>query len=261
MDRLPPRRREEVGRYSQEHLAIVPSDGSAAPTLVKAALDLDRGVSAPSLERRRQIDHLTGDRRHVRLRRANPDQRRQRRAALRKARRPGTAPSCRRMRRSHFRRRHQTQRNVRLRKRRTPPAHASERRADGRDRMGQNRRGQLQEQGRHRSPRPADLPGRLRSTAPRFRFLLRIHGGPNGQDAHSLSVEAPVVRRQRLRRAARELSRQRRPRLASIQKAISADWGHYEVEDLRSRRRSRHQNGRRRSRQAWASAAGATAAS
>jgi dipeptidyl aminopeptidase/acylaminoacyl peptidase len=34
--------------YSQEHLAIVPSDGSTKPTLVKAALDLDRGVSAPS---------------------------------------------------------------------------------------------------------------------------------------------------------------------------------------------------------------------
>ncbi len=33
-------------------------------------------------------------------------------------------------------------------------------------------------------------------------LLLRIHGGPNGQDAHSFSIEAPVVRRQRIRGAA-----------------------------------------------------------
>jgi dipeptidyl aminopeptidase/acylaminoacyl peptidase len=35
------------GAYSQEHLAIVPADGSAQPTLVKSALALDRGISNP----------------------------------------------------------------------------------------------------------------------------------------------------------------------------------------------------------------------
>ena len=35
------------GAYSQEKLAIVASDGSSAPTLVKSAADLDRGVSNP----------------------------------------------------------------------------------------------------------------------------------------------------------------------------------------------------------------------
>ena len=43
-------------------------------------------------------------------------------------------------------------------------------------------------------------------------MLLRIHGGPNGQDQHSVRVRAPVVRRQRLRGARGELPRQRRPR-------------------------------------------------
>ena len=34
-------------------------------------------------------------------------------------------------------------------------------------------------------------------------LLLRIHGGPKGQDAHLFSIEAPVVRGPRLRGAAR----------------------------------------------------------
>ena len=40
-------------------------------------------------------------------------------------------------------------------------------------------------------------------------MLLRIHGGPNGQDQHSFSIRAAVVRRERLRGAGGELSRQR----------------------------------------------------
>src|SRR5205807_1703770 len=36
------------GAYGQEHLAIAPSDGSAKPTLVKSAMDLDRGISSPN---------------------------------------------------------------------------------------------------------------------------------------------------------------------------------------------------------------------
>ncbi|HJZ68441.1 MAG TPA: S9 family peptidase [Blastocatellia bacterium] len=36
---------KKYGAYSMEHLAFVPSDGSAAPTRVKATEDLDRGVS------------------------------------------------------------------------------------------------------------------------------------------------------------------------------------------------------------------------
>jgi dipeptidyl aminopeptidase/acylaminoacyl peptidase len=37
----------KYGAYSMEHLALVASDGSSAPTRVKAADDLDRGVSSP----------------------------------------------------------------------------------------------------------------------------------------------------------------------------------------------------------------------
>ncbi len=38
---------KKYGAYSMEHLALVPADGSSAPTRLKAAEDLDRGVSSP----------------------------------------------------------------------------------------------------------------------------------------------------------------------------------------------------------------------
>jgi dipeptidyl aminopeptidase/acylaminoacyl peptidase len=38
---------KKYGAYSMDHLALVASDGSSAPTRVKAAEDLDRGVSLP----------------------------------------------------------------------------------------------------------------------------------------------------------------------------------------------------------------------
>ena len=38
---------KKYGAYSMDHLALVPSDGSSAPTRLKAAEDLDRGVSSP----------------------------------------------------------------------------------------------------------------------------------------------------------------------------------------------------------------------
>ncbi len=62
-------------------------------------------------------------------------------------------------------------------------------------------------------------------------LLLRIHGGPNGQDAHSFSVERQwfaangyAVLAVNYRGSAGRGQRYSR--------AIFADWGHYEVEDL-----------------------------
>ena len=43
---------KKYGAYGMERLAVVASDGSGKPTLVKAAADLDRGVSAPAFHRR-----------------------------------------------------------------------------------------------------------------------------------------------------------------------------------------------------------------
>ncbi|HEV2616457.1 MAG TPA: S9 family peptidase [Candidatus Acidoferrales bacterium] len=62
-------------------------------------------------------------------------------------------------------------------------------------------------------------------------LLLRIHGGPNGQDAHSFTFERQIF-------AANGYAvlnvnyRGSSGRGQKFQRAIFADWGHYEVEDL-----------------------------
>ena len=72
----------------------------------------------------------------------------------------------------------------------------------------------------------------------RYPTMLWIHGGPNGQDDHSLELSAldrlplraAVLRDPRLRGAGGQLSRRLRPRRPMP--AIAGDWGHKEVEDL-----------------------------
>jgi dipeptidyl aminopeptidase/acylaminoacyl peptidase len=64
-------------------------------------------------------------------------------------------------------------------------------------------------------------------------LLLRIHGGPNGQDAHNFSMERQIF-------AANGYAvlnvnyRGSSGRGQAFQRAIAADWGHYEVEDLKA---------------------------
>ncbi|MBV8632045.1 MAG: S9 family peptidase [Silvibacterium sp.] len=65
----------------------------------------------------------------------------------------------------------------------------------------------------------------------KYPMLLRIHGGPNGQDAHSFTIERQLF-------AARGFAvlnvncRGSAGRGHDYQQAIFADWGHHEVEDL-----------------------------
>jgi dipeptidyl aminopeptidase/acylaminoacyl peptidase len=64
-------------------------------------------------------------------------------------------------------------------------------------------------------------------------LLLRIHGGPNGQDAHNFSMERQIF-------AANGYAvlnvnyRGSSGRGQAFQRAIAADWGHYEVDDLKA---------------------------
>jgi dipeptidyl aminopeptidase/acylaminoacyl peptidase len=63
---------KKYGAYSMEHLALVPADGSSAPTRLKAAEDLDRGVSSPRFsEDGKSIRFLVTDDRSVYPARAN----------------------------------------------------------------------------------------------------------------------------------------------------------------------------------------------
>src|SRR5204863_9321545 len=71
------------------------------------------------------------------------------------------------------------------------------------------------------------------TTGTKVPLLLRIHGGPNGQDAHSFAAEPQwfaangyAVLRVNYRGSA--------GRGQKYSRAIWADWGHYEVEDLQA---------------------------
>jgi dipeptidyl aminopeptidase/acylaminoacyl peptidase len=62
-------------------------------------------------------------------------------------------------------------------------------------------------------------------------FLLRIHGGPNGQDAHSFSSERQFFAAHGYAVMAVNY-RGSAGRGQKFSRSIAADWGHYEVEDL-----------------------------
>ena len=62
-------------------------------------------------------------------------------------------------------------------------------------------------------------------------LLLRIHGGPNGQDAHSFSTERQFFAAHGYAVLAVNY-RGSSGRGQKFSRAIAADWGHYEVDDL-----------------------------
>ena len=62
-------------------------------------------------------------------------------------------------------------------------------------------------------------------------FLLRIHGGPNGQDQHSFAAERQLFAANGYAVLAVNY-RGSSGRGAKFSRSIWADWGHYEVEDL-----------------------------
>ena len=64
-------------------------------------------------------------------------------------------------------------------------------------------------------------------------LLLRIHGGPNGQDQHSFSIERQVFAASGYAVLAVNY-RGSSGRGQKFSRSIFADWGHYEVEDLQA---------------------------
>lgn len=67
----------------------------------------------------------------------------------------------------------------------------------------------------------------------RVPLLLRIHGGPNGQDQHSFSMERQFFAANRYAVLAVNY-RGSSGRGMKYSRSIFADWGHYEVEDLQA---------------------------
>ncbi len=219
--------------YTQEHLAIVPADGSAQAALVKSAMDLDRGVNNPrwSDDGKGIFATVTDDMSvygsyfpiaggAARPVVAKPIVLGQRHSAGNCAAVITSGPNGDSSHNEIWaldqgKLRQLTHKNDAL--------------------MAEIEWGKTEEV-RFKSKDGTEVHGLLTypvgyKPGSRVPLLLRIHGGPKGQDAHTLSIEAQwfaangyAVLRMNYRGSD--------GRGSKYQKAIAADWGHYEVEDL-----------------------------
>jgi dipeptidyl aminopeptidase/acylaminoacyl peptidase len=218
------------GAYNMDHLMFVPADGSAAPTRVKAVEDLDRGVSGLRFDLSTQslIATVTDDRSVYPISIS--------RNTVKRLLDSPIVVSSLSMAAGH---------TVLLSGNDKKPTeiYAME---------GKNLRqithqndelmGTLQiaetEDVRFKSKDATEVHGLL--TYPvnyvkgtKVPFLLRIHGGPNGQDQHSFSVERQVFAANGYAVLAVNY-RGSAGRGQKYSRSIFADWGHYEVEDLQA---------------------------
>jgi dipeptidyl aminopeptidase/acylaminoacyl peptidase len=216
--------------YGMERLALVASDGSAAPSLMKAAADLDRGVSAPRFSPDgSSLVFLVADDRSV-----YPARARLAGGAVERlmeppvvVSNPSVAGAC----------------SVVLGGGDSRPQeiYAWEKGAlrqlthQNDALMAELEIAPTEEVG-FRSKDGIEVHGLLTkpvgyTAGARYPLLLRIHGGPNGQDQHSFSTEKQILAAAGYAILAVNY-RGSSGRGQKFSRAIAADWGHLEVEDL-----------------------------
>jgi dipeptidyl aminopeptidase/acylaminoacyl peptidase len=217
---------KKYSAYNMEHLVFVPADGSAAPSRVKAVEDLDRGVSGLRFSGA-ALNCLVTDDRSVYPVSVT-------RNAVVRLMNPPVVVSSLNGGGGH---------TVLLSGDDTKPAEVYAMEGSAlRQLTHQNDAllGELQiaqtEGISFKSKDGTEVHGLL--TYPvgyvkgtRVPLLLRIHGGPNGQDQHSFSVERQVFAASGYAVLAVNY-RGSSGRGQKHSRAIFADWGHYEVEDL-----------------------------
>jgi dipeptidyl aminopeptidase/acylaminoacyl peptidase len=219
---------KKYGAYSMEHLMLVPLDGSAPPTRVKPVEDLDRGVSGLRFDKDvGALVALVADDRSVYPIIVTPDR-------IMRLLDPPVVVSNVMTSRGH---------TVLLSGNDTKPTEVYE--------MGGKTLRQLTHQNdalmaeleiaqtdevSFQSKDGTEVHGLL--TYPigyvkgtKVPLLLRIHGGPNGQDQHSFSVERQFFAANGYAVLAVNY-RGSSGRGQKHSRAIFADWGHYEVDDL-----------------------------
>ncbi|MFY9570629.1 MAG: S9 family peptidase, partial [Blastocatellia bacterium] len=221
---------KKYGAYNMDHLAIVPSDGSGAPTRLKAIEDLDRGVSSPRFsEDGRSISFLVTDDRSVYPAQANLSG-----GGVQRLMSPpivvsswtsaggksavlsgGATKHTEIYAVENGALRQLTHQNDAL--------------------FAELEPGRTEEVG-FKSKDGTEVRGLLTYPAgyingARVPLLLRIHGGPNGQDAHSFSLERQFFAANGYAVLAVNY-RGSSGRGMKYSRAIFADWGHHEVEDL-----------------------------
>jgi dipeptidyl aminopeptidase/acylaminoacyl peptidase len=219
---------KKYGAYNMEHLVFVPADGSAAPTRVKAVEDLDRGVSGLRFgSDGKSVTVSVTDDRSVYPASVS-------RTAVVRLMKPPVVVSSLNSGGGH---------TVLLSGNDSKPTEIYAMEGSSlRQLTHQNDAlmAELQiaptEEVDFKSKDGTDVHGLL--TYPlgyvkgsKVPLLLRIHGGPNGQDQHSFSVERQVFAANGYAVLAVNY-RGSSGRGQKYSRAIFADWGHYEVEDL-----------------------------
>jgi dipeptidyl aminopeptidase/acylaminoacyl peptidase len=218
--------------YSMSRLALVAADGSGKATLVKPAADLDRGVSAPRFSADGQsISFLVTDDRSVypaRLRLAGGSVERLAASPI-VVNNPSVAAAC----------------SVVLSGTDTKPieVYSIQGGALGQlthqnDPLFSSIEAVTAEEISFKSKDGTEVHGLLYQPAgyvagTKVPLLLRIHGGPNGQDQHSFSAEQQWLAANGYAVLAVNY-RGSAGRGQKYSRSIAADWGHYEVEDLQA---------------------------
>jgi dipeptidyl aminopeptidase/acylaminoacyl peptidase len=221
---------KKYGAYNMEHLVFVPADGSGAPTRVKAVEDLDRGVSGLRFSNDgKSVIVLVADDRSVYPASVS-------RNAVVRLMNPPVVVSSMNNGGGHA---------VVLSGNDSKPTevYAMEGKALRRlthqnDALMSELQIASTEEVGFKSKDGTEVHGLL--TYPlgyvkgtKVPLLLRIHGGPNGQDQHSFSVERQVFAANGYAVLAVNY-RGSSGRGQKYSRAIFADWGHYEVEDLQA---------------------------
>ena len=223
---------KKYGAYGMEHLTLVASDGSSAPTRVKATEDLDRGASNPRFSSDgKSINFFVADDRSVYPARVNlAGASVERLMALPIIVSSSTSGGGHSAVLSGSDTKH-------------TEVYAMEDRAlrqltHQNDALFAEIEVAQTEEVSFKSKDGTEVHGLL--TYPvgyvkgtRVPFLLRIHGGPNGQDGHSFSPERQFFAANGYAVLAVNY-RGSSGRGQKYSRSIFADWGHYEVEDLQA---------------------------
>jgi dipeptidyl aminopeptidase/acylaminoacyl peptidase len=222
---------KKYGAYGMEHLAIVPSDGSAPPARVKATEDLDRGVSNPRFVANGTITVLVVDDQsvypiHVSLS-ANRVEKILRPPVV--LSNPTIAGGCAAV-LSGDDTRHTEVYSF------DGPTASLRQISHQNDALFSELQLAKTEEISAKSKDGTEVHGLLTTpvgyvAGTRVPLLLRIHGGPNGQDQHSFAFERQWFAANGYAVLAVNY-RGSSGRGARFSKAIFADWGHYEVDDL-----------------------------
>ena len=218
------------GAYSQEHIAIVPADGSAKPALLKAALALDRGVSAPvwSEDGKAIFVTVTDDmsvyEARVAIDGGSIEPLLAKPVVLGPRHRKGGCAVV------------VSGGNTKPNELFAFDQGSLRQLTYANDDWTAGMEWGTTDEVKFKSKDGTEIHGLLTypvgyKTGTKAPFLLRVHGGPKGQDAHSFSPEAQYFAANGYA-VLRVNYRGSDGRGSKFQRAIASDWGHFEIEDL-----------------------------